>query len=235
VKIGRGTVIHPQAYIDDDVEIGENCVLYPRVTLFRRVRLGRKVVVHTGAVIGDDGFGYNQIPDPDRGRLHHLKNVHVGGVVIEDFVEIGAQTTIDAGMVEPTRIGAGTKIDNQVQIAHNVSTGRDCIILAQVGVSGSCRLGDRVFLLGQAGLVDGASIGDDAIVLGKAGVTRDLPAGRKAWAGRPPHPADQEWKVKALARKELPRLRDFWRALKSADSIEELKNRFFGPDDRGDR
>ena len=223
VKIGRGTRIYPQVFIDDGVTIGEDCLIYPRVVLLKGTRLGRGVVVHSGAVIGDDGFSYNQVPDMERGRLLHVKNSHAGGVVIEDFVEVGSQVCIDRGLAEDTVIGEGTKIDNLAQIAHNVKTGRDCLILSQVGISGSVRLGDQVFLLGQAGLVDGVTVGDQAIIIGKGGVSNDVPPGRQAWAGRPIQPADREWKEKALLRRELPRLREFWRILKKAGSFEELQ------------
>jgi UDP-3-O-[3-hydroxymyristoyl] glucosamine N-acyltransferase len=227
VKIGSGCRIYPYVFIDDDVVLGDGCVIFPRVTILHGCELGNHVIVHTGAVIGDDGFGYSQVPDTERGRLLHVKNPHHGHVIIEDFVEIGSQVCIDRGLADVTRIGEGTKIDNLVQVAHNVCIGKDAVILSQAGLAGSCLVGDRVFVLGQVGMVDGVTVGDDAIILGKGGVTSDVPPGRQAWAGRPLHAANDEWKVKALARRELPRLRNFWRLFKKAGSFDELRNEFF--------
>ncbi|MFH1136763.1 MAG: UDP-3-O-(3-hydroxymyristoyl)glucosamine N-acyltransferase [Pseudomonadota bacterium] len=227
VEIGAGALVYPHVFIDDHVSIGDGAVIYPGTTIFRNSRLGKKVIVHAGAVIGDDGFGYNQVPDPERGRLLHLKNAHGGGVVIGDFVEIGSQVCIDRGLIGPTTIGEGTKIDNLVHIAHNVGIGRDCIILAQVGIAGRSRVGDQVFILGQVGVIDGVKIGDGAIVIGASGVTKDIPPGREAWAGRPAQKADDEWKQAAAGRRDLPRLRDFFRALKDSVSLEDLKAKFF--------
>ena len=227
VSLGRGATIYPQVFIDDCVTVGEGSVIYPGVTIFRNTTIGRNTTIHAGAIIGDDGFGYNQVPDLKRGRLHHMKNVHAGGVVIEDDVEIGSQVCVDRGLVGATIIGAGTKLDNQVHIAHNVRIGRDCIILAQVGIAGTSRVGDRVFVLGQAGVINGISIGDDAIIIGMAGVSTDVPAGRTAWAGRPAQKADDEWKQKALIRRELPRVREFFKLLKKHDSLADIKGNFF--------
>lgn len=229
VSIGRGVMIYPQVFIDDDVTVGDDSVIYPGAIIFRQTVIGRNVIIHAGAVIGDDGFGYNQIVDLKSGRLHHMKNVHAGGVVIEDDVEIGSQVCVDRGLVGSTTIGAGTKLDNQVHIAHNVRIGRDCIILAQVGIAGTSRVGDRVFVLGQAGVINGINIGDDAIIIGMAGVSSDVPAGRTAWAGRPAQKADDEWKQKALIRRELPRVREFFKLLRKHDSLADLKSSFFKP------
>ncbi|MEW5723281.1 MAG: UDP-3-O-(3-hydroxymyristoyl)glucosamine N-acyltransferase [Thermodesulfobacteriota bacterium] len=225
-KIGRGTRIYPQVFLDDDVTIGEDCLVYPRVTLFRNTTLGRRVIIHSGAVIGDDGFGYNQVFDPERGRLYHLKNQHAGSVVLEDFVEVGSQVCIDRGLAGPTVIGAGTKIDNLVQIAHNVRTGKDCIIVSQVGIAGHARLGEQVILFGQVGVGDGVNVGDHAIVNGGTGVAADLPPGRVRWWGRPAQRAEAEIRLNAMVRRDLPRLRDFWRILKKAASFQELKDEF---------
>lgn len=228
VRIGRGSRIYPQVFIDDDVVLGENCVVYPHVTLFRGTMIGRRVIIHAGAVIGDDGFGYNQVPDPSNGRLHHLKNEHAGGVRIDDDVEVGSQVCIDRGLAGQTVIGAGTKIDNLVQIGHNCQIGRECILVAQVGLGGTTRLGDQVFLLGQAGLKNGVTVGDGAIVTARAMVLQDIPAGRARWAGQPCREADVEWKHIAMARRELPRIREFLRVFKKAESFDDLKEVYFG-------
>ena len=227
VNIGRGCLIYPQVFIDDQVTLGPDCVIFPRVTIFRNSTLGRKVILHSGVVIGDDGFGFSQVEDPDRGRLHHLKNEHPGGVIVGDFVEVGSQTCIDRGMAGMTVIGAGTKIDNHVQIGHNVKIGRECIIAGQAAMAGNSRLGDQVFLMGNAGVVDGTAVGDRAFLGAKSLATTDLPAGQRRWAGVPAQEADLEWKTIALSRKELPRLRELLRLLKKADSFEELKTSFF--------
>jgi len=233
VKIGRGCRIYPQVFIDDNVVLGEGCVIYPRVTLFRRTTLGDKVIVHSGAVIGDDGFGYNQIPDPGRGRLLHVKNEHAGGVLIEDNVEVGSQVCVDRGLAGITVIGAGTKIDNLAQIGHNVRIGQDCIVV-HASIAGSAKIGDRVFLMG-ANVKDGIEIGDEALVLAGATVLSDIPAGRMRWAGFPAQDAGQEWKITALARKELPRVRQFLKVFKKAASFEELKSKFFEAETKKDR
>ncbi|MBW2060364.1 MAG: UDP-3-O-(3-hydroxymyristoyl)glucosamine N-acyltransferase [Deltaproteobacteria bacterium] len=233
VKIGQGCRIYPQVFIDDYVVLGKGCVIYPRVTLFRRTTLGKEVIVHSGAVIGDDGFGYNQMPDLKRGRLLHLKNEHAGGVLIEDNVEVGSQVCIDRGLADLTVVGSGTKIDNLTQIGHNVKIGRDCIIV-NASIAGSAKIGHRAFLMG-TNVRDGTKIGDDALVLAGATVLSDLPAGSARWAGSPAHDADHEWRITAIARKELPRLRQFFQLFKKAGSFNELKLEFFEPETRKDQ
>ena len=228
VKIGRGARIFPRVFIDDDVTIGEDCLIYPGVSIFRGTRIGRKVTIHAGAVIGDDGFGYNQVYDPELDRLFHLKNQHAGWVEIQDWVEIGSQVCIDRGLAGPTTIGQGTIIDNLTQIAHNVETGPDCVIVSQVGIAGNSRLGRQVVLFGQTGVGDGRKIGDYVIVNGGSGVSSDIPAGRKRWWGMPPQPAEAALRMQVSLKRDLPRLRDFWRALKKAGSFEEMKAEFLG-------
>jgi len=160
------------------VEVGEASVLHPRVVLCEGVRLGCRVVVQAGAVIGGDGFGY--VFD-DGG---HKKIPQVGIVVIEDDVDIGANTTIDRAMLGRTIIRRGTKIDNLVQVGHNVEIGEHSIIVAQVGISGSCRLGRGVIAAGQVGFADHLTIGDGAVLGAQAGVAEDVPAGERGWARR---------------------------------------------------
>jgi len=225
VEIGAGSKIYPHVFIDDRVTIGPECVVYPHVTLFRNTRLGRKVIVHSGTVIGDDGFGYNQIPNTGKGRLLHLKNEHAGGVLIEDFVEVGSNVCIDRGLAGQTIVGSGTKIDNLTQIGHNVQIGRDCIIVNS-SMAGSSKLGQRVFLMGSK-VVDGVKIGDDAMILFNSGVMSDVPSGPIRWAGHPVQHAEQEWKTTVLSRKELPRLRRFFQLFKKSSSFQELQSRFF--------
>ena len=129
-KIGARTVLHGNNYVDEDCEIGEDCAIFHNVTLYPRTKMGNRVRVHAGTIIGSDGFGYVQ----EGGR--HLKVPQIGNVEIEDDAEIGANVTIDRGALGPTHIGKGTKVDNLVQIAHNVSTGENCLVVAQAGIAG---------------------------------------------------------------------------------------------------
>ena len=163
-SIGARTHIGAGASIGRGVEIGAECVIHPRVIIYPDVRIGNRVVVHSGTVIGADGFGYVFAEG------FHQKFPQLGKTIIEDDVEIGANTTIDRGSLGDTVIGQGSKIDNQVQIAHNVCIGRHCVIAAQVGISGSVRIGDYVMFGGQAGVGDRARIEDQAMIGGGAGV-----------------------------------------------------------------
>ncbi|UQZ90785.1 UDP-3-O-(3-hydroxymyristoyl)glucosamine N-acyltransferase [Deltaproteobacteria bacterium Smac51] len=236
VQIGRGTVIGPMAYLEDGVAIGADCIIHPRAVLRHGVRVGNRCQIHCGAVIGDDGFGYTQLPDMKTGRLIHYKNVHLGSVTIEDDVEIGAQSTIDRGLISDTIIGRGTKIDNLVQIGHNCRIGQDCIIVSQVGIGGHTVLGDRVFLLGQVGLGPGVTIGADAILTGQTGFgSGTIPAGRQPWSGTPARTQKDHLQVSALSFSQLPKVRKFFQLLKKADSFNALKEAFFAPDDKKDQ
>jgi len=170
-SIGDRTVVHAGISVGDDVRIGADCVLWPGVVVRERCVLGARVIVHPNAVIGADGFGYYQRD----GR--HCKITHGGHVEVGDDVEIGAGTCIDRAKFGATIIGAGTKIDNLVQIAHNVEIGAHCLVIAQVGIAGSARLGQYVVLGGHVGLRDHISLGDGSMVAACSCVSRDLPAG----------------------------------------------------------
>jgi UDP-3-O-[3-hydroxymyristoyl] glucosamine N-acyltransferase len=163
-NIGARTSIAAGAFIGRGVEVGADCIIHPRVTIYPNVRIGDRVVVHAGTVIGADGFGYVFA----EGRQQ--KFPQLGGVIIEDDVEIGSNTSIDRGSLGETFIGQGSKIDNLVQIAHNVCIGRHCVIAAQVGIAGSVRIGDYVMFGGQAGVGDRARIEDEAMIGASAGV-----------------------------------------------------------------
>lgn len=178
-SIGPGSQIHPGAYIGSDVTIGRNCVIWPNVVIRERCRLGDRVIIHANSTIGADGFGYLQ-----RGGRNY-KIPQVGIVVIEDDVEIGANTCIDRAKSGVTRIARGVKIDNLVQVAHNVVVGEDTVIAAQCGISGSSSLGRNVTLAGQVGLVDHIRIGDEVVIAAQSGVNRDLAGPGKTFRGYP--------------------------------------------------
>lgn len=170
-EVGTRTVIGAGAVIGARARVGADCLIHANVTIYPDCVIGDRVIVHSGAVIGSDGFGYAA----DEGV--HVKIPHLGRVVVEDDVEIGANATIDRGTLGETRIGRGTKIDNLVQVAHNVTVGPHSIIVAQVGISGSATIGEGALLAGQAGVRDHVTIGAGAVVLGKAGVTKHVPPG----------------------------------------------------------
>ncbi len=171
VSLGDNCVVYPFSYVGDNVTLGESCVIYPHVVLHDNTQIGDSVVIHSGSVLGTDGFGYMFIEN------RHYKIPQIGRVIVEDDVEIGANVTIDKARTGSTRIGAGTKIDNLVHIGHNVTVGKNCVIVAQVGVSGSVEIGNGVILAGQVGIKDHVTIGDGTIVAAKTGVIGDLPKG----------------------------------------------------------
>lgn len=170
-KIGAGTQLVSSVHIGRDVSIGEGCLFHPGVRILRNCTLGNRVILHAGAVIGADGFGFAESETGAR------KIQHIGSVEIGDEVEIGANTTVDRGMLGPTRIGRGTKIDNLVQIAHNVQIGMYCFVAGQTGVSGSTRIGNGVILAGQVGVVGHIELGDKVMVGAQSGVAKSVKPG----------------------------------------------------------
>ena len=231
-KIGRGVTIGPLSYIGDEVEIGEDVVIFPLAAVYPRARIGpgtilhshvsiredvvigRRVIIHSGAVIGSDGFGYIQ---DEKGS--HIKIPQAGRVIIEDDVEIGANTTIDRAALDSTVIKKGTKIDNLVMIAHNVSVGRHTILAAQTGIAGSSTIGDHVIAAGQVGIADHLNIGDKVVLAAKTGVSNSVPPG--AMVSGSPHLDIRIWR-KAWA--SIPKLYDLikeFRRLKKR--VEELE------------
>lgn len=198
VRIGAGTRLGAQVVVGPDVHIGKDCLVYPHVVLREGSLLGDRVVVHAGAVIGSDGFGY--LP----GSAGLRKIPQVGIVMIEDDVEIGAGACIDRATTGRTVIGAGTKIDNQVQIGHNVRIGRNCALSAQTGVSGSAVLGEGVVAGGQVGIGDHRRVGAGARLGGKAGVWRDVPDGAEVF-GYPALDVKESFRITAALRR-LPDL-----------------------------
>ncbi len=183
-EIGSGTVIGPQAVIGADVRIGRDCSIGPGVSVLHAL-VGNRVILHPGVRIGQDGFGFAL------GRHSHQKVPQIGRVIIQDDVEIGANSTVDRGSLRDTVIGEGTKIDNLVQIAHNVHVGRLCVIVSQVGIAGSATLEDGVVLGGQVGVIGHVTIGAGAQIAATSNVAGDVPPGVK-WGGSPAKPM-REW------------------------------------------
>ena len=204
VRLGARSVLMGGNDLRADCQIGDDVCLYPNVVLYRKTQIGNRVTIHAGTVIGSDGFGYVL----DEGR--HRKIQQLGHVIIHDDVEIGANAAIDRGALGPTVIGEGTKIDNLVQVAHNVVIGRHCVIMGQVGFAGSTRLGDYCVVASQSGIADHLKLGNQAVVGAKSGVMRDIPDGGRV-LGIPASP-DRQAKRQMIAAQQLPevihRLRD---------------------------
>ncbi|MFL6513399.1 MAG: UDP-3-O-(3-hydroxymyristoyl)glucosamine N-acyltransferase [Chthoniobacterales bacterium] len=217
-QIGSNTTLVVGVHIGADVRIGEGCLFFGGVCVGDRIEIGNRVIVKANAAIGNDGFSFQTV-EPGSAELARqtqkaqptnseiLRINSVGTVVIEDDVEIGANTCIDRATLHETRIGQGTKIDNLVQIAHNVQIGKKCLIVAMAGIAGSAKIGDRVLIAAQAGVADHAAIGDDCLIMPQAGVTRDLPP-RSYVGGSPAEPRDQfvnnlmqVKRIKSIARK----------------------------------
>ena len=202
--VGAGAKVSARVVLERLVSIGENAVIgedtriFPNVTVYQGCRIGARVRIHAGTVVGSDGFGYVF----DQGQ--HRKVPQVGIVIIGDDVELGANVTIDRGALGPTIIGKGSKIDNLVQIAHNVVVGEHCIIISQTGIAGSTKLGNYVTLAGQVGLAGHLKIGDQVTVAAQSGVMHDIPAKEK-WLGSPAQP-DKQMKRQLLAALQLPEL-----------------------------
>jgi UDP-3-O-[3-hydroxymyristoyl] glucosamine N-acyltransferase len=196
--VGARCVLHPGVHIGEDCVLGEDCELFSGVVLYRKTRLGDRVRIHANTVLGSDGYGYVLVD----GR--HEKVPQVGWVEVGDDVEIGACTTVDRGALGPTRIGAGTKVDNLVQLAHNVQIGKHCLVISQTGISGSTSLGDYVTLAGKVGAVGHIHIGSRSIVGGNSVVAKSLPDGSFV-TGYPARP-HREWMESQAALNRLPKL-----------------------------
>ena len=196
VQIGARSVLMGGNYVGRDSSLGEDVCLFPNVVIYYRTVIGNRVAIHAGTVIGSDGYGYVF----DEGR--HRKVLQVGNVIIEDDVEIGANSAIDRAALGSTVIGAGTKIDNLVHVAHNVVMGRHCLVMGQVGFAGSTRLGDYVIVASQSGIAGHLKLGNQAMVGAKSGVMRDIPDGGKV-LGIPAAP-DKQAKRQMIAVQQLP-------------------------------
>ncbi len=230
-KIGAGTVLVAGVQLGAAVEVGDDCLFFGGVCIGDRVRIGHRVIIKANAAIGNDGFSFQTV-EPGSAELVRqtgkaeptdseiLRINSVGTVVIEDDVEIGACACVDRATLHETRIGCGTKIDNLVQIAHNVQVGRKCVIVAMAGVAGSATIGDRVVIAAQAGIPDHAKIGDDCVIMPQAGVTRDLPP--KSYVGGSPAEPRKEFlqslmqikRIKTIAR----RLKEFGERLEKLEA-----------------
>jgi UDP-3-O-[3-hydroxymyristoyl] glucosamine N-acyltransferase len=209
-KLRQGSTILAGCFVGADSEIGEKSLIYPNVTIRENVKIGKKVIIHSGAVIGSDGFGFA------RDGIRYHKIPQVGGVEIGDDVEIGANVTVDRATLGVTRIGKGTKIDNLVQIAHNVNIGENCIIAGQVGISGSTQIGDGSVIAGQVGMAGHIKIGKGVIVGAQSGVTKDVPDGTTVF-GYPAREIHKTKRIEAhLSRLDLyvERLKEVEQALK---------------------
>ena len=198
VKVGARSALLGGNHIGDDSQLGDDVRLFPHAVLYPRSQLGNRVRVHAGTVIGSDGYGYVF----DAGQHHKI--LQIGNVVIHDDVEIGANTCIDRGALGSTIIGRGTKIDNLVQVAHNVVVGEGCLLVGQSGYAGSTKLGNFVVVAAQAGIAGHLKIGNQVTIAGQAGVMHDIPDGQK-WIGSPAGP-DRDTKRQFIALRRLPDL-----------------------------
>ncbi|QPJ66876.1 MAG: UDP-3-O-(3-hydroxymyristoyl)glucosamine N-acyltransferase [Candidatus Nitrohelix vancouverensis] len=207
-RIEDGAVVMSSVHIGERCRVGANSCLHPNVTLYPDSEIGQNVILHAGVVVGADGFGYTL---DETGR--HYKINQIGRVVIEDDVEVGANSCIDRAGIGVTRIGKGTKIDNLVQVAHNCEVGEHSILAGQVGLAGSCTLGKYVVLAGQSGVSDHVKLGDQVTVAAKSGVFRDIEDGQ-VWAGSPALPASS-WRRYVV---QWTRLTDMARKLKEMEA-----------------
>ncbi|AEA34251.1 UDP-3-O-(3-hydroxymyristoyl)glucosamine N-acyltransferase [Hippea maritima] len=215
VKIGKHTRVMPFVYVGDNTTIGDNCLIYPHVTIREDTVIGDNVIIQAGAVIGSDGFGY---ATDENGN--HLKIPQIGNVVIEDDVEIGSGTTIDRAALQSTVIKKGTKIDNLVQIAHNVEVGENSIIVAQTGISGSTKVGKNVILAGQTGIAGHLKIADNVIITAKSGIGKSI-SKPGAYSGIPAYEHSKWLKNSAVA----PKLYEMYKKIKELEKrIKELED-----------
>lgn len=196
--VGPNTIIQPQVFVGNNVTIGEGCLIHPNVSIYDNTVIGDRVVIHSGTVLGGDAFYFQK-------RAHGFDKLKsCGRVIIEDDVEIGAACTIDKGVTGDTIIGEGTKLDNQVQIAHDTIIGKRCLIASQVGIAGCTILEDEVTLWGQVGVISDITIGKGAVVYAQSGVSKDLEPG-KAYFGSPAGEAREKYRELGMI-KNLPRL-----------------------------
>lgn len=189
-EIGARSIIYPGVFIGEGVKVGDDVIIYPNAVLYEGTILGNRVIIHAGVVLGSDGFGFATV----NGK--HIKIPQVGNVVIEDDVEIGANTAIDRATTGVTKVCRGTKMDNLIQVGHNVIIGEDCLVVGQVGIAGSTHIGDRVILGGQAGIAGHLKIGDGSVVMAQTGVIGNLPENSQVF-GTPDRPHKEKMRIEA--------------------------------------
>ncbi len=209
VTVGNNSKIYPNAFLGDNVTVGDNCVIHPGVKIYNDCRIGNQVIIHAGTIIGSDGFGF--APQADGS---FKKVPQIGNVVIEDNVEIGSNTTIDRATIGSTLIKSGAKLDNLIQVAHNVEIGQSTVIAAQAGISGSTRIGKGVMIGGQAGIVGHIQLGDGSKVNAQSGVSKSVEPG-KAVTGSPAYDYTAALRSQAVSRK-LP---DLEKRIKELEAI----------------
>jgi UDP-3-O-[3-hydroxymyristoyl] glucosamine N-acyltransferase len=224
--IAEGAVLHPFACVGAHARIGAGAILHPHVVLYPRTVVGERVVLHAGAVVGADGFGYIA-----RGG-RHLKVPQVGCAVLENEVEVGANSAIDRAALDETRVGAGTKIDNLVQVGHNVRIGRSSILCGQAGIAGSTTLGDGVVLAGQVGVSNRITIGDGVRVAAKSAVFDDVAKGMQV-AGTPAIEASR-WRRQVALLRRLPELRKRLTAIERGAAARDALDRSPTPESEPD-
>jgi UDP-3-O-[3-hydroxymyristoyl] glucosamine N-acyltransferase len=217
VMIGDRVTLYPGVFVGSDSTIGDDSVLYPNVVVREGCSLGARVIVHSGTVIGADGFGYVQ----HQGRHHKIPQL--GGVVIEDDVELGANVTVDRATFGLTLVKQGTKVDNLVQIAHNVIVGEHCILVAQVGIAGSTTIGHHVMIGGQAGLADHLHIGDQVMIAAKAGVNRSIESNQVV-GGIPAMPREKALRIQGGIF-QLPEMKELVRNLEQRVATLEMQSK----------
>ncbi|MDR0825610.1 MAG: UDP-3-O-(3-hydroxymyristoyl)glucosamine N-acyltransferase [Prevotella sp.] len=214
-EIGKDCLIYPHAYIGDNVKIGNDTIIYPHVSIYEGCILGRKCIIHAGSVIGSDGFGFA----PEAGEFKKI--AQIGNVLIEDDVEIGANTTIDRAVIGSTIIHQGVKLDNLIQIAHNVEVGSNTVMAAQVGIAGSTKVGSNCMLGGQVGLIGHIHIGDNAQIGAQAGIISDVAKDSKI-LGSPAMPVSKFMRSSVI----IEKLPDMYRLLnKLQKEVEEMKKK----------
>jgi UDP-3-O-[3-hydroxymyristoyl] glucosamine N-acyltransferase len=215
-SIGNGTKIYPQVYVGENAKIGENSIIYPGVKIYHDCVVGSNCIIHSGVVIGSDGFGFA----PQEGS-EYKKIPQIGNVIIEDDVELGSNVTIDRATMGSTIIRKGVKLDNLIQVAHNVEIGENTVIAAQAGISGSTKVGKNCMIGGQAGLIGHLNIDDDVKIGAQAGISRDLISGEIV-VGSPAFDISG-WRKSSVLFKKLPELRE--QVLKLIKDVEELKKK----------
>ncbi len=214
-QVDKNTRIEAGVRIGNNVRIGKDCLIHPNAVIYDNTIIGNNVIIHAGAIIAADGFGYKFRNN------QHIKVPHVGNVIIDDFVEIGANTCIDRGALGATRIGTGSKIDNLVQLGHNNIVGRNVIICGQSGISGSCTIEDGAILAGSSGVADHVKIGTRAVVMARSGISQDVEAGSQVW-GSPAKDRKVAWRELAALSK-LPELLQKFKQLETR--ISSLENK----------